>query len=73
MKTIRKYPQVEYQQIKTTTDLSCSGCLRKIAMLTPCIASSDGKHYHQGCKPASNPEVKGGIGPSMGSDEGEGG
>src|SRR3990167_5530709 len=70
---IRKYPQLEYWPIKTSTVLACAGCLREIRILVPCFASSDEKYYHVGCKPASNPVVKGGIGPSVDSDEGGGG
>lgn len=72
-KTIRKYPQPECWPIETSTVLACSGCEREIRMFVPCFACSDGKHYHVGCKPASNPEVKGGIGPSVDSDKGGGG
>mgnify|MGYP001611628123 CR=1 FL=1 len=70
---IRKYPQPEYRPIKTSTVLACSGCGREIGIFAPCFANSEGKYYHVGCKPASNPEVKGGIGPSVDSDEGGGG
>lgn len=69
-KDVRKYPQPECWPIKTSTVLPCAGCRREIGVLVPCFASSGGKYYHVGCKPASNPEVKGGIGPSVDSDEG---
>ena len=73
--TIRKkYPQREYNQISTSTDLSCAGCFKAIARFEKCLVSDDGKYYHVNCKPADGPEAKGGIGPSVASGKGgEGG
>ena len=60
----KTYPQREYREISTSTILSCSGCNRQIAMFEKCFTDGQGKYYHNGCKP-DNPEVKGGIGPSV--------
>jgi len=71
-KGIRSYPQREYNQIQTSTDLSCSGCLRAIGMFEKCLVSDDGKYYHANCKPTDSPEVKGDVKPSATSGEGRG-
>ena len=68
---IKKYPQREYKSISTSTDLSCSGCLKAIGRFEKCLASDEGKYYHVNCKPTDNPEVKGGVKPSAASGEEE--
>ena len=70
-KNIRSYPQAEYTEIQTTTDLSCSKCRKAIGRLERCLASDDRKYYHVNCKPTDSPEVKGGVKPSAASGEGE--
>ena len=73
-KGFRSYPQREYAQIQTTTDLSCSKCRKAIGRLEKCLVSDGGKYYHSDCKPTDGPEAKGGIGPSVASGKGgEGG
>ena len=67
----KKYPQREYREISTSTDLSCSSCLRAIGRFEGCLVSDDGKYYHVNCKPTNSPEVKGGVKPSAASGEGE--
>ena len=69
----KTYPQREYSEISTSTILSCSGCQREIAMFEKCFTDGQGKYYHGSCKPADNPEVKGGVGPSTDSGEKEDG
>lgn len=69
-KGARSYPQREYAQIQTTTDLSCSKCRKAIELLEKCLVSDDGKYYHEGCKPSDGPEAKGDIGPSVASGKG---
>lgn len=56
---VRRYPQAEYTQIRTTTDLSCSECRGTIGRLEQCVISGDGEYYHMKCRPSS-PEAKGG-------------
>ena len=69
---VKKYPQREYSQISTSTDLSCAGCRSAIGRFEKCLASDDGKYYHIGCKPTTDsPEVKGGVRPSAASGEGK--
>ena len=68
---IHRYPQTEYAQIQTTTDLSCSKCRKAIGQLERCLVSDDGKYYHVDCKPTDSPEVKGGVKPSAASGEGK--
>ena len=72
MATIKKYPQREYSQISTSTDLSCAGCLSAIRRFEKCLVSDDGKYYHMDCKPKDSPEVKGDTAPSVDSGEGGG-
>lgn len=67
----KKYPQREYSQISTSTDLSCASCLGAIKRFEKCLVSDDGKYYHTDCKPTDSPEVKGGVKPSAASGEGE--
>jgi len=69
-KSIRNYPQREYAEIQTTTDLSCSQCRQAIGQLEKCLVSDDGKYYHRRCKPIDSPEVKGGVRSSAASDKG---
>ena len=69
--TVKKtYPQREYQEISTSTDLACAGCHTAIARFEKCLVSDDGLYYHKRCKPADSPEVKGGVRSSATSDKG---
>ena len=68
---VRKYPQREYSQISTSTDLSCSGCFLAIGRFERCLVSNDGKYYHINHKPKDSPEAKGGVKPSAASGEGK--
>lgn len=59
MTRARKYPQREYREVSTSTDLSCAGCQHVM-----------GLYYHVSHKPDNGPEAKGGIGPSVASGKG---